>query len=131
LATPHTRLDPSVYDNPIWPDRLPRTNALRLLYGEFADELVVLFDEKRHQDPVYVLIATPDYDYAAIKVDGATGEVVGVMVYPLAAYAVERHPAWQAATEPNPDPAVAARIVSDIKDLFDRYGIETGSDERG
>jgi hypothetical protein len=131
LAIRHTQLETCVYDNPIWPDRLPDANALRLLYGELADEMVVLFDAARHQDPAYVLIATPDYDYAAVKVDGATGEVVGVMVYPLAAYAIEKHPEWRAATKPNPDPAVASRIVNDIKDLFDRYGIETGSDERG
>jgi hypothetical protein len=102
---------------------------MRLLYSDYADELVIRFDEERHHVPVYVLIATPDYDYAAVKVDGATGDIVGILVYPLAAYAAKRHPAWRAATKPNPDPSVAARIVNDIKDLFDRYGIETGSDE--
>lgn len=130
MATQHTQIAQCVYDNPIWPDRLPDAKALRLLYGDRADEMVVLFDKKRHQDPAYVLIATPEYDYAAVKVDGVSGEVVGVMVYPLAAYAVERHPEWQAATKPNPDPAVAAHIVSDIKALFDRYGVEPGSSDQ-
>jgi hypothetical protein len=129
LAVQQTHVDPSVYDHPIWPDRLPGADSLRLIYGDYADELVVLFDDIRRFRPAYVLIATPDYDYAAVKVDGMTGNVVGVLVYPLAAYAVKLHPEWRAATKPHPDPSVAARIVSDIKDLFDRYGIETGSEE--
>ena len=87
--------------------------------------MVVLFDTVHHFGPAYVFIDTPDYDYAAVTVDGATGEVVGVLVYPLAAYAVKRHPAWHKATQPNPDLSVTARIVRDIKDLYDRYGIET------
>ena len=49
-------------------------------------------------------------------------------VYPFATYAIERHPARSAAKNPNPDPSVAVRIVCDIKDLFDRYGIEPGDD---
>jgi hypothetical protein len=101
---------------------------MRLLYGKIADELVVHIVDERYRFPVYVLIATPDYDYAAVEVDGLTGEVIGVMVYPLAAYAVERHPAWHAAAKPHPDPSVAARIVRDIKGHFDRYGIESGND---
>jgi hypothetical protein len=119
-----------IYDHPIWPDRLPDASSLRLIYNDYADELVVLFDEFRHFQPAFVLIADADYDYAAVKVDGRTGKVVGVMVYPLNAYAIKRHPTWRAATKPNPDSSVATRIVNDIKDLFDRYGIETGADER-
>jgi hypothetical protein len=131
MAVSKSEQEFSVYDNPHWPERLPEAISLRLIYGAEADEMVVLFDTVRHHRPAFVFVDTPDYDYAAVKVDGATGDVVGVLVYPLAAYAVERHPAWHRATQPNPDPAVAARIVNDIKDLFDRYGIETGSDERG
>jgi hypothetical protein len=131
MAVSKSDLEFSVYDDPHWPDRLPEAKTLRLIYGAEADEMVVLFDNDRHHWPAFVFVDTPDYDYAAIKVDGATGDVVGVMVYPLAAYAVEKHPEWRAATKPNPGPTVAARIVSDIKDLFDRYGIETGPDERG
>lgn len=124
----NTAIDLTVLDNPTWPDRLPDASTMRLVYGKFADELVVHFVDERHRFPVYVPIATPDYDYAAVEVDGRTGEIIGVMVYPLAAYAVKWHPAWRAAAKPNPDLSVAARIVSDIKDLFDRYGIETGED---
>jgi hypothetical protein len=131
MAVSKSDLEFSVYDDPHWPDRLPEAKTLRLVYGAEADEMVVLFDSDHHHWPAFVFVDTPDYDYAAVKVDGATGDVVGVMVYPLAAYAVEKHPEWREATKPNPDPMVAARIVSDIKDLFDRYGIETGPDERG
>jgi hypothetical protein len=129
LAIQKPQLNLEVLDNPVWPDRLPGAEALQLVYGNEADELVVHFVNVRYRNPVYVLISTPDYEYTSVEVDGVTGEVIGVMVYPLAAYAVEKHPAWRAATKPNPDLSVAALIVSDIRNLFNRYGIEPTESE--
>ena len=111
--------------NPVWPDRLSDPATMRLIYGEFADELVVLFDDRVYRDAFYAWVTTPENDYAAVKIDGSSGRVIGVMVYPLAAYAVTLHPAWTAATTPDPQPSVAERIVADIKQLFDRFGIGT------
>ena len=72
---------------------------------------------------IFDSIATPgEVDYAAIKIDMGSAAVIGVLVYPLAAWAVERHPEWREATAPNPPPDVARRIVLDIKELYDRYG---------
>jgi hypothetical protein len=114
--------------DPNWPDRLPDARTLRLVYGDFADELVVKLDDAIHEE-IVVPISTPGRDYAGLLVDIDSGAVFGVHVYPLAAYAVERHPAWLAATTPNPAPSVATLIVRDIKNLFDRYGIEPGDEQ--
>ena len=112
-----------VWENPIWPETIPRADCLRLVYGDFADELVVLFEEGRGRDAYFDFIATPgDVDYAAIKIDTISGYVIGVMVYPLAAWAVDVHPAWRDAMEPDPPPEIRRRIVLDIKQLYDRYG---------
>lgn len=131
MATQRTRVDPSVYDNPLWPERLPDARALRLVYGFDADEMVVLFDDVLHTNPAFVYVDTPDYEYAWLKVDGVTGDVIGIMVYPLVAHAVEFHPHWRAAALPNPSPEVAERIVRDIKALYDRYGIPDDLDKPG
>lgn len=40
------------------------------------------------------------------------------------------HIAWRAATEPDPPPEVATRLVADVKELFERYGIEPEPDDR-
>ena len=108
--------------SPIWPRALPDANRLHPAYGRFADEFVVLFGEDRHLEGYFDVIATPSLEYAAIKIDTMAGEVIGVLVYPLAAWAVKVHPAWRQAMAPYPSPAVARRIVLDIKDLYDRYG---------
>jgi hypothetical protein len=113
------------WDDPIWPERLPDSHSLRIVYGAIADELVVRFTAARHPDQVLVVpITTADRDDAGMLVAADSGSVLGVHVYPLAAFAVTRHPTWQAATDPDPSPEVANRIVNDVKDLFDRYGID-------
>lgn len=117
-------LKPPAWANPVWPDRLPDPARMSILYGAYADELVVRFDDKRYLDVIVVPITTPQRDYAGLMVAADSGDVIGVHVYPLVAMAVERHPAWQAATEPAAPPHVASRIVADIKRLFDRYGID-------
>ena len=111
------------WDIPAWPETIPNADRLRLIYGSFADELVVLFEEGRGCEGYFDFIATPDRDFAAIKIDIDSGAVIGVLVYPLAAWAVKRHPAWRGAMAPNPPPDLARRIVLDIKDLHDRYGL--------
>jgi hypothetical protein len=108
---------------------LPRRAALQLRYGAIADELVVRFDQLRHRGEFVVPIMTPVEDYAGLLVDGADGHVVGVHVYPVAAYAVKQHPTWREAIGSDPRPEVAERIVRDIKALYDRYGIDTDPDD--
>ncbi len=124
MAIEKSALTTEIWANPVWPDRLPDSARMRVLYGAYADELVVRFDNARRRDVIVVPITTPADDYAGLMVDGDTGVVIGVHVYPLVAFAVQRHPAWRAATHPHPLPEVASLIVNDIKDLFDRYGIE-------
>jgi hypothetical protein len=123
MAVERQELSQSPWDNPIWPDRLPDAETMRLLYGEFADELVIRFDSNRYSLVAVVLVTTPKEDYAGLLVEGDRGAVIGVHVYPLVAMAVERHPSWLAAAAPNPPPEVARGIVNDIRELFDRYGI--------
>jgi hypothetical protein len=117
-----------VWDKPVWPPTIPSAERLRLLYGSDADELVVLFAEGRGRDGYFDFIATPNLDYAAIKVAMDSGMIIGVMVYPLAAWAIERHPAWRGALLPNPPAEIARRIVLDIKDLHSRYGLTSEAD---
>ena len=117
-----------VWDIPVWPQAVPNADRLRLVYGSIADELVVLFEDGRGSDGYFDFIDTPDLNYAAIKVDMVSGEVIGVLVYPLAAWAVEQHPAWKDAMTPNPPPAIARRIVLDIKDMHERYGLTPETD---
>jgi hypothetical protein len=130
LAVENPWLAQPDWNRPSWPDQLPDSGDLRLIYGEVADELVVLFDAKLHRDSWFDWVATPEYEYAAIKIDGTSGQVIGVLVEHLVAYAVEKHPAWLAAAASEPNPEVASRIVNDIKDLFDRYGTEPSEPER-
>ena len=123
MAVEKRELSQTPWDTPIWPDRLPDAETMRLLYGELADELVIRFDDNRYSLVAVVLITTPKEDYAGVLVESDRGAVVGVHVYPLVALAVDRHPSWLAAAAPNPPPEVASHIVNDIKRLFDRYGI--------
>lgn len=109
--------------DPTWSDPLPDPGDLRLIYGVEADELVVLIDGTQHSPAYLAFIGTADEVYAAIKVDMHSGAVIGVLVYPLAALGVERHPEWRAAMAPNPRSSVAKRIMMDIKQLYDRYGL--------
>ena len=120
---------PPPWANPIWPDQLPDPTSLRLLYGSVADELVVLFENARGQAAYVDFIDTPDVTYAGVKVDMHSGAVIGVHVYPLAALAVELHPAWRRALMPDPSPRIANRIVTDIKQLFERYGTGREDDD--
>lgn len=115
-------LTPPPWANPIWPDPLPKSRDLRVLYGAVADELVVLFDDVQRPPGIFDFIDTPDETYAAIKIDMQTGAVIGVLVYPLTALAVRLHPDWRAAGKPNPSPDIANRIVMDIRRLYDQYG---------
>lgn len=124
MAIEKSALTPPAWANPVWPDRLPDAAMLRVLYGAFADELVVRFDNDRHLDAIVVPITTPRDDYAGLLVAGDTGAVIGVHVYPLVALAGLRHPTWRAAAEPEPTSETASRIVNDIRALFDRYGID-------
>lgn len=110
--------------SPIWPDRLPVPEAMKVVYGAIADELVIRFSTDRRDDTVVVPVTTPDEDYAAVLVDFTSGSVAGVHVYPLLAFAIQVHPAWKPLAENNPPPEAVARIVTDIRELFDRYGIE-------
>jgi len=123
LAVAKPELEEKIWSDPVWPDPLPEPASLRLLYAAEADELVVLFDDQRYPAVYFDFIGTLDEDYAAIKINMRSGDVIGVLVYPLAALAVERHPAWRPALAPNPPQAVANRIVMDIKDLYDRCGL--------
>jgi hypothetical protein len=123
LATTRSTLAKFADVDPIWPEPIPGSANLRLAYGVDADELVVHFTNVSPESAIVEFIATPEADYAAVKVDPATGEVTGVLVYPLAALAVARHPAWRPALSPSPPALIAGRIVNDIKRLYDRYGL--------
>lgn len=123
MATSRTEVAGFDVDQRVWPEPLPRVPDLILHYGVDADELVVLFRGKSQDTAIVEFIATPDDDYAAIKVNAYTGEVVGVLVYPLEALAIKRHPHWSRVLEPNPSPATAEHIVTDIRALFDRFGL--------
>lgn len=114
--------DPA-WASPIWPDCLPNPKDMRVLYGTLADELVIRFSTDRHYDTVVVLISTPDEDYAGVLTDYSSGAVVGIHVYPLLAFAAQIHPMWKPLAERNPPPASVVRIVEDIKELFNRYGV--------
>jgi hypothetical protein len=113
----------SALDDPVWPDTIPDT-GLCVRYGVLADELVVRFSDRRYHDVVVVVpIATPDHDYAGLLVAADSGAVLGVHVYPLATFAVKRHPGWRPLREQEPPPAVVGSLIKDIRALYDRYGI--------
>jgi hypothetical protein len=122
-----TTIEP--WDNPIWPDALPDAADMRVVYGAFADELVIRFTDDRYHDIVVVVpVTTPKQDYAGMLVAADTGAVLGVHVYPLAAYAAMQHPAWMQVGHPDPEPAAVMALVEDIKRLFERYGIQDSID---
>jgi hypothetical protein len=96
---------------------------MKVVFGAFADELVIRFADSTYPDTVVVPVATPNRDYASLLVADETGDVIGVHVMPLLVYAAKRHPAWIEVAGPFPAPDAAQRIVEDIKLLFDRYGV--------
>jgi hypothetical protein len=113
------------WDNPTWPERLPNTAEMRVLYGATADELVVRFSATPHQGMVIVVpVTTPDRDYASLLVADDSGDVIGVHVMPLVAYATRKHPDWIRLAYPEPEPAAVERVVADIRSLFARYGVD-------
>jgi hypothetical protein len=103
---------------------------MRVLYGALADELVMRFGSSRGHGEIVVPVTTPNVDYAGLLVAAESGAVLGVHVYPLLAFAIQRHPAWRAAADPIPGPEVANLIVTDIKGVFDRHGVEDLDEER-
>ncbi len=123
MAVEKHHLERAVWEDPVWPDPLPEASSMRILYGPYADELVIRFDDRRYFDATVALINTPDEDYAGLVVELDAGAVIGIHIYPLIALAVEHHPAWRRAAEPNPSADVATAIVSDIRRLYDRYGL--------
>jgi hypothetical protein len=111
-------------ENPHWPATLP-DSGMRVAYGKIPDELVVRFSPERYHDMVVVApIATPDLDYAGMLVADDTSEVLGIHVYPLAAFAVKRHPSWRALMEAEPSAEAVLQIVKDIRALYERYGLD-------
>lgn len=117
-------VDDPAWASPIWPDRLPDPETMKVVYGKVADELIIRFSPNRRVDTVVVPVTTPDEDYAAVLVDFTSGSVAGVHVYPLLAFAVQIHPEWGPLAENNPSSQTIAQIVADIKELFDCYGVD-------
>ncbi len=115
---------------PIWPETLPTPDSMRVVYGAYADELVIGFFPGRRYDLVVVVpVNTPDHDYAGVMVDGESRAVVGVHVYPLMAFASRMHPSWAGMANTPPAPETIAGVVDDIKSLLDRYGAAPPEDD--
>lgn len=113
------------WETPVWPDRLPDADEMRAVYGAFADELVIRFSPTHHHDMVIVVpITTPETDYAGVLVAADSGAIIGVHVMPLAAYAAKLHPEWKLVGVAEPAPDAVRGLVEDIKNLFERFGIE-------
>lgn len=119
----HAVRDP-VWASPVWPDRMPLAQDMKVVYGAIADELVIRFHGNRHFDTVVVPVTTPAIDYAGVLTDFSSGAVVGIHVYPLLAFAIQRHPSWKPLAEPDPPSEVVLRIIEDVKQLFDRFGVD-------
>ena len=47
------------WDHPVWPPTNPSADRLRLVYGSFADELVVLFEEGLGREGYFDFITSP------------------------------------------------------------------------
>lgn len=111
---------------PRWPSE-PFDNAGAFLhFGEVADELLLFFSPEPVPSVSDPLVESPDGGETAVLIglgpdDEETGEVVGIHVYPLLAGPAQAHPAWRGLTEPDPDPEVVARFVTEVRELFDRY----------
>ena len=103
---------------------------MRILYGCIADELVVRFASDGGHGEIVVPVKTPNVDDAGLLVAAGTGAILGIHVYPLRAFAVQRHSARRAAAEPNPGTEGANLIVTDIEDLFDGYGVDDPDEDR-
>lgn len=130
MAMKKTAPTKNPWDHPVWPEQLPDPAAMRIVYGEFADELVIRFSDRRHHDLVIVVpVAIPEDDFAGMLVAADSGVVLGVHVYPLAASAVKQHPACKQVGEPEPEAVL--RLVEDIRELYKLYGIERDDSDVG
>lgn len=123
MAMKKLNVEDSVWSSPIWPGTLPDLESMKIVYGTVADELVIRFWRDRRYDTVVVPVTTPEEDYASGLTDFSSGAIVGIHVYPLLALGVKRHPSWERLADQNPPPEALARIVADVKELFDRYGV--------
>ena len=130
MAVTQSIIEREAWNSPAWPARLPPAETLTVIYGELADELVIRFPSAPDRDIVIVHIDTPDIDYVGMLVRMDTGEVVGVHVNYLAIFAAAQHPTWESMTDRDPDPAAALQIVEDIRNLFERYGLESDDSDR-
>jgi hypothetical protein len=110
-------------DIPVWPSAMPDPANMKVVFGAEADELVVRFFPGRKYELVVVDPVADPHDYAALMVDDETRAVVGVLVYPLLAFAIAQHPGWAALAAADPPPTAVAGIVADIKALHERHGL--------
>lgn len=108
--------------DPAWTGDEAATRVATIGYDHWADELVVRFANAAGRVAIVVPLATPDGHYANVLADDATGAVIGVQIDNLRA-ALCRFPHWAAAAADDPPPAAAARLVADVRALFDRYGV--------
>jgi hypothetical protein len=109
---------------PNWPDDAPAHRVAVVGYNPYADELVVRFENAAGRFAIVEPIATPDDHYANVMADEATGDVIGVQIDRLRDVAVPHFPHWAAAaTEGDPPPEAIDRLVRDVRNLFDRYGV--------
>jgi hypothetical protein len=115
---------------PIWPNEPADEAGARVVYGPFADELVVRFAGTAGRPAVAVAIETPERDYVYALADEETGVVVGVQVDDLQTVASRLHPTWRRLAEPRPSSRAVTEFIAEVSALFRRYGAGTTPPER-
>ena len=110
--------------NPAWPARPFEPARANVHYNPPADEVVVYFGD-RPVPAVSIDIADPGPDTIYLKVDEATGTVVGIHVSPVVGRGPDLPAAWWGLLyEDGPARrAAVAALVADARGLFERYGL--------
>lgn len=92
-------------------------------YGAFADELVARFFEWSATPVETIFLAAPGREYIGVIVESDSGRVVGIQVDNLELAGVRDHPHWAALLHPEPSRDAVVTLISDVRALFDRFGV--------
>jgi hypothetical protein len=101
---------------------------MRILYGCIADELAVRFASDRGHSEIVVPVTTSGIGDAGLLL-AAVGDGCRRSCPPPGGIAIQWHTSGGTAPGEDPAPEVAGQTVVDIRDLFDRYGVEDPRDE--
>lgn len=120
MAVTRSDLSAGSWTRPRWPSAVPDPGRAVVAYNPLADELTVGIDGP--PGGIVVPLAGTAGG-VAVLVDQETGAVLGGQVDNLLYRAVDHYPSWRRLAEADPPLEVISRFLTDVRGLFDRFGV--------